>query len=265
MALKYAESLGITPAMRWEWDETPFYEGDLAVMRAYWDTFDAFDNMITTIGVDLAPTGGNAPEIMGAPVVTYGNEAFAVTFDALIRDGGGVPIATSQTTMSFMLGKYQELTFEDEYVEILKRANGAGFDIDFRLDGYNIEMNEPIFEIMWYSDYSASVPTDVAAGGFPAPDDGRAYSFVATPSITRGATEIRATREPGAATGTAIDIGIYDIAGRRVRTLHLARGASSIAWDGRDDAGASAPSGVYFARAQNSLVATEAARIIRIR
>ncbi len=289
VALKYAEVQGIAPCMRWEWGEAPFYEGNIAVMRAYWDTFDAFDNMTTTVAVDLAPIAGNTPEIMGTPTVQLGTEACAVTFDALIRDGGGVPIATSRTTMSFMLGKYQELTFEDEMITLNKRANGTGFDVDFRLDGYNIEMNEPIFEIMWHSDYSTSVPTEVAEGVHPALDAGRPFALTAVPSITRGSTEIRATRAPGSlsgsAPGSALDIAIYDIAGRRVRTLHLARGASSIAWDGRDDAGASAPSGVYFARgenvrgtqavrgsqgggggsAQNPVVSAASARIVRIR
>lgn len=261
VAIKYAEVLGIAPCARWEWGETPFYEGDLAMMRFYWDTFDAFDNMTTTIAVDLAPTGGSTPEILGTPTVLLGTEACAVTFDALIRDGGGVPIATSRTTMSFMLGKYQELTFEDEMITLNKRANGTGFDVDFRLEGYNIEMNEPIFEIAWHSDYSTSVPTSVAEGVHPALDAGRGLALMAVPSITRGATEIRATRAPG----TAIDIGIYDIAGRRVRTLHLARGASSIAWDGHDDEGETTPSGVYFARSQNPVVNAASTRIVRIR
>jgi flagellar hook assembly protein FlgD len=43
---------------------------------------------------------------------------------------------------------------------------------------------------------------------------------------------------------------LFSVQGRRVRELHagpLGEGRRSIAWDGRDDAGAPVPSGVYFA------------------
>ena len=51
--------------------------------------------------------------------------------------------------------------------------------------------------------------------------------------------------------GEAVDIGVYDIAGRRVRTL--ARGPQSpgrhvTSWDGRDERGAEVRSGMYFVR-----------------
>jgi hypothetical protein len=48
-------------------------------------------------------------------------------------------------------------------------------------------------------------------------------------------------------------LSIYDVTGRLVRSLvdaTLASGAHSATWDGRDDAGRPAPSGVYFVRAQ---------------
>lgn len=53
---------------------------------------------------------------------------------------------------------------------------------------------------------------------------------------------------PGAAAARII---VYDAAGRRVRTLidaQVAAGTHEIAWDGRDDAGRPAGSGVYFCR-----------------
>ena len=50
---------------------------------------------------------------------------------------------------------------------------------------------------------------------------------------------------------TAVRIDLYDLQGRRVRNLAdrvMQRGATVIAWDGRDAAGARAECGVYFAR-----------------
>jgi hypothetical protein len=46
-------------------------------------------------------------------------------------------------------------------------------------------------------------------------------------------------------------VRVYDITGRRIRTLAdrvLPAGASTLTWDGRDDAGATPRSGMYFAR-----------------
>jgi hypothetical protein len=49
----------------------------------------------------------------------------------------------------------------------------------------------------------------------------------------------------------AIDLSIYDVSGRLVRTLHgvsQSPGAHSAFWNGTDRSGAAAPSGVYFCR-----------------
>ncbi len=46
-----------------------------------------------------------------------------------------------------------------------------------------------------------------------------------------------------------VEIGIYDVRGRRVRALlddRLAGGRSAVTWDGKDDTGRSLVSGVYF-------------------
>lgn len=50
----------------------------------------------------------------------------------------------------------------------------------------------------------------------------------------------------------SVDLAVYDLNGRRVRTLlggvHEAAGARAVAWDGRDDRGRSLGSGVYLCR-----------------
>lgn len=43
-------------------------------------------------------------------------------------------------------------------------------------------------------------------------------------------------------------LGIYDIAGRRVRTLALDRASGSVNWDAKDDGGEAVSSGIYIAR-----------------
>jgi hypothetical protein len=66
----------------------------------------------------------------------------------------------------------------------------------------------------------------------------------------------------------SIQLKIYDIAGRHVRTLHdgiLPAGRTRLVWDGRDDAGRVAPSGVYFARAAGRWGMSESRRMTLIK
>ncbi|MCK4414528.1 MAG: hypothetical protein KAY32_13390 [Candidatus Eisenbacteria sp.] len=52
-----------------------------------------------------------------------------------------------------------------------------------------------------------------------------------------------------------VRLEILDVSGRRVRLVHtgpLPRGRSALSWDGRDAAGAVAPSGVYYVRASGA-------------
>jgi hypothetical protein len=52
-----------------------------------------------------------------------------------------------------------------------------------------------------------------------------------------------------------VDLGVYDLQGRRVRTLHtgmLPQGFRTFVWDGRDDGGRGTASGVYFMRAKSA-------------
>jgi flagellar hook assembly protein FlgD len=47
----------------------------------------------------------------------------------------------------------------------------------------------------------------------------------------------------------AASIRLYDVTGRRVRTLGLAPGGSgTVQWNGRDESGLVVPAGLYFAR-----------------
>jgi hypothetical protein len=53
--------------------------------------------------------------------------------------------------------------------------------------------------------------------------------------------------------GGAIALAVYDLAGRRVRTLaqgDYPAGEHALGWDGRDDAGRAVSAGVYFYRLQ---------------
>jgi flagellar hook assembly protein FlgD len=57
------------------------------------------------------------------------------------------------------------------------------------------------------------------------------------------------------------ELALFDLGGRRVRTLvpagTLAAGAHQRVWDGADDAGRALPAGLYFARLRSGETALE--------
>jgi hypothetical protein len=92
---------------------------------------------------------------------------------------------------------------------------------------------------------------DSAQVGLTGVADGRSsgagVSLICRPSPARGAVTVSySVPRPGPA-----DVAVYDIGGRRVRSLFsgaVDAGAQRLTWDGRGDAGALAPAGVYVVR-----------------
>jgi flagellar hook assembly protein FlgD len=64
-----------------------------------------------------------------------------------------------------------------------------------------------------------------------------------------------------------VDVRVFDAQGRPVATLEhgfLDAGEHAVVWDGRSDAGAQEPSGIYYVRA-SAAGATDSAMLIRVR
>ncbi len=104
---------------------------------------------------------------------------------------------------------------------------------------------------------TAAPPPPIAAAG-----DGLGFAVGPNPS-RRGAAVRLSFRLPHDA---ACRLTVHDVSGRRVRELaaaRLPRGEHAVAWDGRDDAGRPATSGVYFARLTAS-GRTAGCRVVRI-
>jgi hypothetical protein len=81
------------------------------------------------------------------------------------------------------------------------------------------------------------------------PVDGQVWLGAPLPNPSGGAMSIRFSLPQS---GTA-QVGVYDVAGRLVRSLlreSKAAGAHAVLWDGKDDDGAEAPAGVYLIRLQ---------------
>jgi hypothetical protein len=89
------------------------------------------------------------------------------------------------------------------------------------------------------------------------------FALAASPSPFAASTELR-FRVPAAG---PVLLEIWDVAGRRVRTLFsgaAAAGSRSVTWDGRSDSGSPAPDGVYFSRLTVGSL-TEQAKLVRVR
>ncbi|MEO5988089.1 MAG: FlgD immunoglobulin-like domain containing protein [Candidatus Eisenbacteria bacterium] len=121
---------------------------------------------------------------------------------------------------------------------------------------YRFDLQAPSGELVSYGPYAVTVPiTPVAARVWPNPSNGRAQIVLSVPGSTRRDTPLQAQAL------------LVDLQGRTMRMLHsgpLARGETSLAWDGRDDAGQALRAGVYFIRLTTPLGASTT-RLLRVR
>ncbi len=97
------------------------------------------------------------------------------------------------------------------------------------------------------------IQTQVEEGAGPTP---RRYGLLeAYPNPFAGETRLR-VQLPAARAGEAVEIEIYDLLARRVRSLSTrtdGSGRASVHWDGRDQQGRFLPNGVYFCRVKGAL------------
>ena len=95
-------------------------------------------------------------------------------------------------------------------------------------------------------------------GGEAAGAEASVLATIKTPTFDFGLEPARPNPSSGSAviafalpTGAHTELAIYDVGGRRVRTLVnaiVSAGAHEQLWDGRDENGRAVPAGVYFYR-----------------
>jgi hypothetical protein len=140
--------------------------------------------------------------------------------------------------LSAALASGPDEVLDDRYTD----ANGDAFiPVPPLTDGtlyYSVEMDEG--EAM--SGTAAIVNGNV---GVP-PSETAASHLVAQPSLLRTTTRF----EFGGALTARARVEVFDVLGRRVRTLRVETGARDVAWAGDDDAGRRLAAGLYLARLQ---------------
>jgi hypothetical protein len=244
--------------------------------------FDAqsFEGASIDVLVTIDPVGGSGTgaELTQLPAIHVDEDGsgFGLTFPLVQYDRSGGVVASSTQSLNFDIVFGQPLRFADVRLtpvesarpggegEALRGAANSlgGFRLAFDVESSGEEVLAlPLFTATWTGDWAPGVtPTAASEPWVALPAAAR---LTATPSVTRGATELRLARP--SAFGGAIDV--IDVAGRLVRSLRLAAGGSSVVWDGRTDGGSPAAAGVYFARlsARAAEDPGAAARIIRVR
>jgi len=121
---------------------------------------------------------------------------------------------------------------------------------------YRFELYPPEGGLVSYGPYPVTVPnTPIAASIRPNPSNGAAQLQLSIPGHRRLDSPLR------------VDARLIDIQGRTVRRVYageLQRGVTSLAWDGRDDAGTPLDAGIYFLRMATP-IGNSITRIVRFR
>lgn len=191
------------------------------------------------------------------PVATLAYQLRAVWLDAehpdplVLRLNGlppGTPVTGSVTAAS---GADKQLSVNVSY------ANGydpaARYEIVLEADTDGDGVMETLCGSVVEATYDSTERVNAPAGD--AADHG--VRLLTNPNPFLGATTIGFAL----ASATQVELGVYDLSGRLVRSLargHLGAGAHRIEWNGRDDEGRRATPGVYFVRLEGGAHPVEA-------
>lgn len=256
-------------------------DGDFVVAWTYgtWSQwFSTAEVYARTFGADSAPIGG---EFMVNEVTEHqqklegltlaDNGQFLVTWNTYLQDGDGLAV----------MGRlYHEDIVPVLIVDLRAEAVLVGVELDWRLDRHQDvdrvvlirEDRSSIEELVdlrgSVSEHGRYLDRNIAPG--------QAATYVLQVEYGPGDTVVKRIESPGVlppdavgiasvhpnpfnpsttisfrvADATGTSLGIYDVAGRIVRSIPLepSSGFQQVVWDGRDSDGRALPSGVYMVR-----------------
>jgi len=209
------------------------YWDDISIMRGH-------NSYPTVIGV---PTPGWEPDNYGCNYVVFNNTGGG--YDGLLVEYDG-PQPASTGNAAFL--NYDSATGPTgEYGEIPLNGFGIG---DLTVEGWDgmsqvglvIANTDASADNMSYSYTASQVETGIGEG------NSVVALKAASPNPFAETTSIAYSVPTG---GGLVDIVVYDVNGREVRTLvheNKGGGAGTVVWDGLDNTGERVASGVYFAK-----------------
>ncbi len=157
----------------------------------------------------------------------------------------GLPLDATVTVTGNTMSVHTDPAHGD-YYKLL--ATGT-YELTFSADGYDPVTIADV-TTTWGTPTVLDVQLSLSGSSVPAAGPGKLL-LAARPNPFNPAT--RLTLNVPAAGSVAV--GVYDLRGRLVRSLLVAdlpAGETTLNWNGQADDGATAPSGVYFARAQTA-------------
>lgn len=131
-------------------------------------------------------------------------------------------------------------------------ANGSALPVTSIFEKYDPEFVRRPFDVAMAQ--AGTTISNSSARGAASSANGRSLiadrTLSAWPLPYRGGS-LHVSLSRGASVGANAQVAIYDVSGRRVRTLSGAAsgGSESLQWDGRDAKGAAVGNGIYFVRA----------------
>jgi hypothetical protein len=226
--------------------------GEMGMVQVDW-LAPTFDGAMFEMQLVTDPDLTYETVLLGTPEVALEETAFTIRHEIRLGGAPGVPTGVASQELIVAAAPGQELYFD--WAEALPLGGpAAGYSLSFGITGAAVDPAEPLLEIHTTGAYSDDAGATEAAIG--AAGDRDAPGLTAHPSVTRTGTRF-------VLSGEAIEsspVEVYDVAGRRIRTLEARSG--EVDWDGADDRGARVPAGVYFGRVPDR---SGAARVVLLR
>jgi hypothetical protein len=226
--------------------------GTMGMVTVDWQSA-SFSSAVFELQFTTDPAAEYSASLVSDPVLTFSEKAVVASHDIAISGASGVPdgVVHQELIVSVHPDQGENLTFGEAEVQTAW-GPGVGCILQFALAGGPYDSGSPLLEMFTlasYKDDAGATGTPVAArrSGPPA--------LVAIPTVTRG--DVRFLL-PAAADRAAVDV--FDVSGRRVRTLGSSGGEAR--WDGSDAGGVRVPAGVYFGRTPDG---GGAARVVLLR
>ncbi|MEZ4655067.1 MAG: S8 family serine peptidase [Candidatus Eisenbacteria bacterium] len=227
-------------------DDALYFDGDTRELRTEMDAgvstggVQTFEYEIDSSAepFEVALVWSDYPATSGASVALVNDLDLVV-----IAPGGAVYLGNRMSSGESTTGG----TADRRNVEEMFRLNNPPTGIyTIEVHGFNVPQGPQPFALAStgafgnWPENSADAPEDVVSANGWAITSAEPNPLSARTSIT--------FRAPDA--GARTRVAIYDLAGREIRTLadRVVAGSYTAVWDGRDDQGREAASGIYFAR-----------------
>jgi len=209
---------------------------------------------------DLMPTIARDPSLMLPPDQIMGM-GFSVMFRSYSMDGSGMVPYRTDHWLVFDVPEGSGLSFS--HIALPPVEPGVvSFDVFFDVDnppGKTEETAQQASATLATIQLNTSSYDYASATGVGHWTGDPALRVWAQPNVMGESTQLRLSR----AMDRSVQLQLFDLAGRAVRTVTVPAGRDFVTWDGRDDRGESVASGMYLLRASGS-VGSEAAKIVKI-